>query len=154
MQPEVSTSVATQAAVRGPNATASRGLYSSTSKRVGCFLFCVGDLRPFSPCWSPCCNSSPTVLFNYSCIGLQIGINYPQNLNPGQDTREQTTKRTHERRHEGTHEGTHQRKTNQPTSHSNLPAPPHSHTRSAPELQAGRIRACASSTDSSARTSA
>ena len=37
-----------------------------------------------------------------------------QNLNPGQDTREQTTKRRHERRHEGTHEGAHQhRPTNQ-----------------------------------------
>ena len=44
-----------------------------------------------------------------------------QNLNPGQDTREQTTKRTHERRHEGTHEGAHQhRPTNQPATHARL----------------------------------
>ena len=40
------------------------------------------------------------------------GHSSSENLNPGQDTREQVTKRTHECRHESAHEGTHQRKTN------------------------------------------
>jgi hypothetical protein len=67
----------------------------------------------------------------YSCTDI------PQNLNPGQDTREQTTKRTHERRHEGAHQ---HRPTNQPTSqhtHTHTQPtnqPPPSLTRSAPEL--------------------
>jgi len=63
----------------------------------------------------------------------------PQNLNPGQDTREQTTKRTRERRHEGTHERrrTPHTSTDQPTNqpHTQPTNPPRqSLTRSAPEL--------------------
>ena len=47
-----------------------------------------------------------------------------QNLNPGQDTREQTTKQTTTQTRRHTHEGTHQRKTKQPTSHTRDATPP------------------------------
>ena len=66
-------------------------------------------------------------------LRADVCTDIPQNLNPGQDTREQTTKRTHERRHEGTHEGAHQhRPTNQPATHAtNQPPPSVTHTLSA-----------------------
>jgi hypothetical protein len=88
------------------------------------FLFAsVAPLRPSFPCMLLVPPSDDSI----------------QNLNPGQDTRQQTAKRTHERRHEGTHERTrrrtpanHQhRPTNQPTSHTRnqptKPPPRHSH---------------------------
>ena len=107
------------------------------------FLFAsVAPLRPSFPCMLLVPPSDDSI----------------QNLNPGQDTRQQTAKRTHERRHEGTH--TRRRtpaQTNQPanqphTQPTNQTPPPVTHTLSARARRpAGSAPARAPLTDSSVR---